>query len=443
MNRSGELGERIRRIEHSSLMVPVGRVEQFFGMTLEAKGPDAFLGEICQVVSPDVNDLFAEVVGFKNGKVVLLPLGDVTGVRVGALIVPTGKASTISVGAHLIGQVVDAFGKPYVTTYSSQTSESSSVEYPHFRQAENPMEREIIRDVFETGIASIDTMLTLGRGQRVGIFAGSGVGKSTLMGMLARNSTSDVNVIALIGERGREVVEFIEDSLGEDGLKKSIVVVATADQPALVRIQAAYTAMAIAEFFKDCKKDVLLLMDSLTRFALAQREKGLAAGEPTTVRGYTPSSFSTLPQLIERAGNFVGKGSITAIYTVLVDGDDLNEPLSDQLRAVLDGHIVLSRKLANKGIFPAIDQLSSLSRLANKLRTKEQNQLVLETIGLFSAMNDGKDLIDLGVYQPGRNKTLDRSVEKMPLIQELLQQDVDESKYCTEIFIKLKTILSQ
>ncbi len=400
-----------------------GRVSQFFGLVVEAAGPDAFLGEVCEVYSRSQRQpISAEVVGLKDGKVLLMPYGDLRGIAAGSEVIATGRPAGIPIGDALLGRVIDAFGRP-LDGKPLQVAGAQS----HFRlEPHNPLSRSRIREVMETGVRCIDCLLTLGKGQRVGIFSGSGVGKSTLLGMIARNVKSDVNVIALIGERGREVLEFIERNLGAEGLRRSVVVVATSDQPALTRCRAAYSATAIAEHFRDQGKDVLLIMDSMTRFAMAQREIGLSVGEPPTARGYTPSVFAALPRLLERGGTSEGKGATTAIYTVLVEGDDLNDPIADSMRATLDGHIVLSRDLANHGHYPAIDLLNSVSRLLPDLASPEERELAQQTVAALSAHAKSRDLIDVGAYRTGSNPELDAALRIMPDLERFLRQGMDE-----------------
>lgn len=400
-----------------------GTVRECVGSVVSSSGPDSLIGERCQIeLGTGAQPIDAEVVGLRGGSVLLMPYGDVTGVRIGSRVVANGGFPVVPVGPKLLGRVVDAYGRPIDGGAVPEAVERR----PLYRPALNPMHRARIDSEFRTGIKAIDTCLTLGAGQRVGLFAGSGVGKSALMGMIARHSAADVNVIAMIGERGREVRDFIEDNLGA-GLTKSVVVVATSEQSPLIRSQAAFTATAIAEYFSDQGLSVALLLDSITRFAMARREIGLAIGEPPTARGYTPSVFSILPRLLERAGRSShGKGPITGIYTVLVEGDDLNEPISDSVRAILDGHIVLSRDIANRGRYPAIDLLASVSRLFGSLADAEQRESVSRLIQLLAAYADARDAIDLGAYKAGANAVLDRAVERIPRIEEFLRQRTDE-----------------
>jgi len=362
--------------------------------------------------------LLAEVVGLRDGHLTLMPFGSLQGVAAGSEVIAIGRRSTFGVGPQLLGRVVDGFGHALDGAPDPIAAFQGALHAPPL----NPMQRPRIDSVLQTGVRCIDGLLTLGLGQRVGIFAGSGVGKSTLLGMIARHVSAEVNVIALIGERGREVKEFIENQLGDEGLKKSIVVVATSDQPALARIRAAYAAVAIAEYFRDAGKHVLLTMDSVTRFAMARREVGLAAGEPPTARGYTPSVFAELPQLCERCGTAPSGGSITALFTVLVEGDDLNEPVSDSLRSILDGHIVLSRQLAHQGQYPAVDVLKSASRLLPDLTTSQQQQLIAQTIRCLAILDKNRQLVDIGAYEKGSNSALDEALLVEVALQNWLRQ---------------------
>ena len=421
---SGALRRYASAIRSADLVRRSGHVTQFFGLVVESVGPDAFLGEVCEIYSRSQRlPISAEVVGLRDGKVLLMPFGDLRGIAAGSEVIATGRPLAVPIGDGLLGRVIDAFGRPLDGKPLHGPSEPSYLRLePH-----NPLARSRIRDVMETGVRCIDCLLTLGKGQRVGIFAGSGVGKSTLLGMIARNVRSDINVIALIGERGREVLEFVERNLGPEGLRRSVVVVATSDQPALTRCRAAYTATAIAEHFREHGRDVLLIMDSITRFAMAQREIGLAVGEPATSRGYTPSVFAALPRLLERAGTEEGKGAITALYTVLVEGDDINDPIADAMRAVLDGHIILSRDLANHGRYPAIDLLNSTSRLLTDLVTVEERELVVKAIAAISAYAKSKDLIDVGAYRAGSNAELDAALRILPDLNKFMDQRMDEA----------------
>jgi flagellum-specific ATP synthase len=406
-------GELIRRI---------GKVSQFFGLVVEATGPDAFLGEVCQIYSrSQTQPINAEVVGLRDGKVLLMPYGELRGIGLGSEVIATGHPMQVAVGEEILGRVLDAMGKPIDGKPIAHLPDHISLK----NEPLNPLSRRKIRDVLETGVKAIDCFLTLGKGQRIGIFSGSGVGKSTLLGMVAKDMRADINVIALVGERGREVQEFIDKNLGVEGLKRSVVIASTSDQPALVRSCAAYTATAIAEYFRDKGKDVLLIMDSITRFAMAQREIGLAIGEPPTARGYTPSVFANLPKLLERCGASATNGSITAIYTVLVEGDDMNDPIADSVRSILDGHIVLARELANHGHFPAIDVLKSLSRLAPVLMDAKEKALAQKCTNILSNYEKSKDIIEIGAYKQGSNPELDLAIQLLPKLNAFLCQEID------------------
>lgn len=399
-----------------------GNVTQVVGLTIESQGPAVELGEICQLYNLRGDRYIqAEVVGFKDENVLLMPFGELQGIGPGSSVVATRKPFIIPVGEGILGRVVDGLGMPMDGKGNIVPDRWIEVS----NSPPNPLERQRIQKPLHLGIRAIDGMLTCGQGQRMGIFAGSGVGKSTLLGMIARNSDADVNVIALIGERGREVREFIEQDLKEEGLKKSVLVVATSDQPALVRIKGAMVATAIAEYFRDMGKNTMLMMDSLTRLAMAQREVGMAIGEPPVSRGYTPSVFAMLPKLLERSGNS-STGSITGLYTVLVDGDDFNEPISDAVRGILDGHIILSRELANRNHYPAIDVLASVSRVMPDIVNREQIKKCNYIKNLMAIYNENKDLINIGAYKPGTNSKIDESMEKMEVINEFLQQEVQE-----------------
>jgi flagellum-specific ATP synthase len=426
-------------VRNAELIRRSGRVTQFFGSVVEAAGPEAFLGEVCEIYSRSHRQpISAEVVGLKDGKLLLMPFGDLRGISAGSEVIATGRPLSVPTGEGLLGRVVDAFGRPLDGKPLRGLSAQSHLRLePH-----NPLARSRITEVMETGVRCIDCLLTIGKGQRVGIFSGSGVGKSTLLGMIARNVRSDINVIALVGERGREVLEFVERNLGQDGLRRSVVVVATSDQPALTRCRAAYTATAIAEEFRESGRDVMLIMDSITRFAMAQREIGLSVGEPPTSRGYTPSVFGALPKLLERAGTAEGKGAITAIYTVLVEADDMNDPVADAMRAVLDGHIVLSRDLANHGHYPAIDVLASASRLLVDLATVDDRQLVTRAVASISAHAKSKDLIDVGAYRSGTNSELDAALRVLPELNKFLTQRMDEVHARADGMAYLKSVLS-
>ncbi len=425
-------------VRNTELVRRVGRVTGIAGHSIEAIGPDVTMGEVCEVVSGNSHTkLFAEVVGMKPGRVILMPYGELRGVGSGSTILATGQLPTMAVGDTLLGRVIDAFGEPLDEGVKPKSSSHRTLHAAPL----NPLTRPRIKTLIETGVRAIDCMLPLGRGQRMGIFAGSGVGKSTLLGMLARDVKADINVIAMIGERGREVREFIEKHLGPEGLKRSVVVVATSDQPALVRTRAAYAATTIAEHFRDQGKQVLLMMDSVTRFAMARREIGLAAGEPPTARGYTPSVFSEIPALCERCGTTDSGGSITALYTVLVEGDDFNEPISDIVRATLDGHIILSRELAHEGHFPAIDVLQSSSRLATDLVTEEEQELMSGVVELLSVYEKNRQMVDMGAYKIGSNPGIDRAIQVYPALRHILRQSILESTSRHDAMVRMRSAL--
>lgn len=416
-----------------------GRVTGIAGQAIEAAGPDATLGEVCEVELGGGARLQAEVVGMKPGRVILMPYGDLRGVAVGNHIRATGRDAGVEVGPALLGRVIDAFGNPLDGLAAPRTEQRR----PLAAEPINPLTRPRIDQVLETGVRAIDTMLPLGRGQRIGIFAGSGVGKSTLLGMLARDVRADVNVIALIGERGREVREFIEKHLGPEGLARSVVVVAASDQPALARTRAARAATAIAEYFRDRGQHALLMMDSITRFAMARREIGLAAGEPPTARGYTPSVFAEIPALCERCGTSASGGSITALYTVLVEGDDFNEPISDIVRATLDGHIMLTRELAHEGRFPAIDVLQSTSRLAAELANGSERALMDEVVELLATFERNRQMVEMGAYKAGSHAGIDRAVRVVPALVAVLRQSVHESSARKDALALLRRALTE
>ena len=399
-----------------------GKVSKVVGLTIESIGPSAKLGDICHIFLSNSRDKYvsAEVVGFADMKLILMPFEAVEGVGIGCAVENTGHPLSVPVGAALLGHIVDGIGNPTDTDQLFLTES-----YPVDAAPPDPMDREIISEVLPLGVKAVDAMITLGKGQRIGIFAGSGVGKSTLMGMFARNTKADINVIALIGERGREVREFVERDLGPEGMARSVVVVATSDRPALIRKNAAKTATAIAEYFRDQGRDVLLMMDSLTRFSMAQREIGLASGEPPVTRGYPPSVYSEMPKLLERAGNS-DKGSITGLYTVLVDGDDFNEPITDTARSILDGHIMLDRKLGHKGHYPAIDVMQSISRCMSSIATPEHKQLANRLKAVLATYHEAEDLINIGAYKSGSNPDIDYAISKNKAANAFLCQDTHE-----------------
>ncbi|MDQ0876442.1 flagellum-specific ATP synthase [Paenibacillus sp. V4I3] len=411
--------------EHLHTIDPIrvnGKVTQVIGLTVESEGPDVSIGDLCYIYPHKSNKpLKAEVVGFRSNKVILMPLGDLDAIGPGCDVVGTGKPLTVQVGHELLGKVLDGLGQPLDGSFlPSRMAQYSTNNVPG-----NPLTRPRVLNPISVGVRCIDGLLTIGKGQRVGIFAGSGVGKSTLMGMIARNTSADVNVIALIGERGREVLDFIERDLGPEGLARSVVIVATSDQPALIRIKGAMIATSIAEYFRDRGLNVMMMMDSVTRFAMAQREVGLAVGEPPATRGYTPSVFAMLPRLLERSGTGP-KGSITAFYTVLVDGDDMNEPIADAVRGILDGHIVLNRSIANKGHYPAIDVLSSVSRVMKEIVPTEHMEAADQLKRLLSIYKDSEDLINIGAYQKGSNPNIDIALENIEAIWDFTKQKTNE-----------------
>ncbi len=409
-----------------------GRIRNIVGLFVESEGPATFLGELCHIIPGtgikangvlNVEPILAEVVGFKGKSVIMMPFGELAGVSVGSKVRATGRFVSVKVGRDLVGRILDGLGNPM----DGKGPVLWEKELPIYRNPPSPLARRRITEVLPTGVKAIDGLLTLGKGQRVGIFAGSGVGKSTLLGMIARYAEADVNIIALVGERGREVREFIEKNLGEEGLKKSVVVVATSDMPPVLRKAACFVAMTIAEYFRDdLGMDVLFMMDSVTRFAMAQREIGLSVGEPPTTRGYTPSVFSLLPRLLERAGNS-DKGSITGIFTVLVEGSDMEEPVADAVRGILDGHIVLTRELATKAHYPAIDVLQSVSRLMPDIVDKEHLKLATKAKNLLAVYREAEDLINIGAYKEGSNPNIDEAIKYRDRIVNFLKQDMDES----------------
>ncbi len=400
----------------------LGKVAKVVGLTIESIGPEAKLNDLCRIVIDKNEDIsvMAEVVGIRDNRLLLMPYESVEGLGIGCTVENTGHPLSVPVGDELLGHMIDGIGRTIEPVAFAQPK-AYSVEAP----PPDPMERRIIDEVLPLGVKAVDGLITVGKGQRIGIFAGSGVGKSTLLGMFARNTRADVNVIALIGERGREVREFIERDLGEEGMKRSVVVVATSDKPALIRNKAAKTATAIAEYFRDQGKDVLLMMDSLTRFSMAQREIGLASGEPPVTRGYPPSVYSEMPKLLERAGNSM-TGSITGLYTVLVDGDDFNEPITDTARSILDGHIMLSRKLGHKNHYPAIDILQSISRVMSTVAGKSHKDAAGRLKNVLATYQEAEDLINIGAYKRGSNPGIDYAISKIDAVNAFLMQDTME-----------------
>ena len=424
-------------IDHCKSMNMIGKVVQIVGLVIECNGPNVSMGELCYVHShfEDVEPLPAEVVGFREGYVLLMPLGETKGIGPGCQVVSAQKVLQVRVGPELLGRVIDGLGNPI----DGKGPILCQKEYPIQADPPAPLERPVIKDSLYVGVRAIDGLITMGQGQRIGIMAGSGVGKSTLLSMIARNTEADISVIALVGERGREVKEFIERDLGEEGLKRSVVVVATSDKPALVRIKGALTATAIAEYFRDRGRKVVLMMDSVTRFAMAQREVGLTVGEPPATRGYTPSVFALLPRLLERAGTSA-KGSITGIYTVLVDGDDMNDPIADAVRSILDGHIVLSRNIAAQNHFPAIDVLASVSRVMSAVVPKEHMEANRKLRALMAVYKEAEDLIHIGAYVKGSSPKIDEAVQKIDAINDFLCQGVFEVQSFEETIQRLEGI---
>lgn len=410
-------------LRRKSLITYYGKVDKIVGLMIESTGPLANIGDVCRIYAGQGNRIVqAEVVGFRESRVLLMPYDDIDGIGPGSIVESTGDKLKVKVSESLIGRILDGTGTPI----DDKGEVEGNLYYDVTNTPSNPLGRPRIDTRISFGVKTIDGLLTVGKGQRMGIFSGSGVGKSTLLGMIARNVTADVNVIALVGERGREVRDFIERDLGEDGMARSVLLVATSDQPAMQRLKCALTATTIAEYFKDQGENVLLMMDSLTRYAMAQREIGLATGEPPVSRGYTPSVYSVMPKLLERTGNFE-TGSITGIYTVLVEGDDVNEPISDTVRGIIDGHIVLSRKIAMRNQYPAIDVLASVSRLMNEIVDKEQLDLANRMRSVLSVYYSNYDLITIGAYKAGTNPALDAAIAKIEKVNDFLRQDIYEA----------------
>ena len=406
-------------------MTEFGIVDKVVGNTIESHGPNVTMGCVCWLENQGKR-IPVEVVGFTDGRVIAMPLGKIDGVRQGDILQASGRTASIGMSEQLQGRVIDGLGRPIDDSPMPLVLDRQDL----YAEPANPLSRDPIREPLQTGVRAIDGLLTCGLGQRIGIFGGSGVGKSTLLGMIARYTSADINVIALIGERGREVREFIENDLGREGLKRSIVIVSTSDQPALVRIRAAFAATAAAEYFRDRGFNVMLMMDSVTRFAMAQREVGLAAGEPPSSKGYTPSVFSLLPKLLERSGKFA-KGSITAFYTVLVEGDDMNDPIADSVRSILDGHIVLDRELASRGHYPCIDVLSSVSRLMSHLVSLELKNAAYELRDLMATYKKSEDLINIGAYKRGSNPRIDTAMDRSAAINAFLKQRPEDPSQLT------------
>jgi flagellum-specific ATP synthase len=411
-------------IKDSNLITQAGRLTSVHGMVVEATGCKVQHGELVKIKqATSGQSSFAEVVGLRENKILLMPFGSIDGLCLDSTVVPLGSCFSVPVGAGLLGRVINALGEPL----DDKGAITSDCSFPSHGQLINPLKRDKISELLSTGVKAIDIFTPIGKGQRIGIFAGSGVGKSTLLGMIAKFSEADIIVIALIGERGREVGDFIRNNLGVEGLKRAVLVVATAAEPAVMRRQAAFSATAIAEWFRTQNKNVLLIMDSITRFAMAQREIGLSIGEPMGSRGYPSSSITLLPPLIERAGNLTGQGSISAVYTVLVEGDDFNEPISDHMRAILDGHIILDRQIATRGQFPAIDILNSISRLGKSISTAQQSTIAASLKSQVQHYEQSRELIDLGLYKPGTSLTTDVAIEIKSKITDLLSQSDTEA----------------
>lgn len=416
-------------LEQVQTITLAGRVKEVIGLVVSGKGPQTAIGGVCKIDMPSpASPIFAEVVGFRQGQVLLMPYGEVRGVEPGSRITLTQNQALVPVGESLLGRVLDGLGRPIDGGGPIQPEKK----YPLYATPLNPVTRQRIREPLDVGIRAINGLLTLGKGQRIAIFSGSGVGKSTLMGMMARYTRSDVSVIGLIGERGREVKEFIEENLGPDGLARSVVVAATSDTPALLRLRGAYLATAIAEYFRDQGRDVILMIDSITRFAMAAREVGLAIGEPPTARGYTPSVFAQFPRLLERAGTHAGPGSITGVYTVLVEGDDLTEPVADTVRAIADGHIVLSRALADRAHYPAIDVLGSISRVMPNITDSRHRHYQHQLIKVVAAYREAEDLVNINAYVRGSNADIDFALENIEAVNQYLRQDVEEKVTLSE-----------
>lgn len=432
------LSEYMTRLRHTDLLRVNGSVKQVIGLVIESMGPNCSLGDVCMIKSRDGQDLcLSEVVGFRDNRVLSMILGDAARVGPGSEIVATDRALSANVGEELLGRVIDGLGNPIDGKGPIVTREVRSI----YAAPPNPLERQRIGSPVRTGIRSIDALLTCGNGQRVGIFAGSGVGKSVTLGMIARNTSADVNVIALVGERGREVAEFMDHDLGAEGLKRSVVVVATSDKAALIRLKAAFLATTIAEYFRDRGLSVMLLMDSVTRLAMAQREVGLAIGEPPTTKGYTPSVFAMLPKLLERAGN-ARRGSITGMYTVLVEGDDMTDPVADAVRSILDGHIVLSRRLASAGHYPAVDVLESVSRVMPAITTDEHRQAAHRLLDMMATYREAEDLINIGAYVKGSNPRIDEALRNWERIRAFLRQKSNERAEFDESIAQLTSMMT-
>jgi flagellum-specific ATP synthase len=424
-----------RQLERLDSTRWTGAVTELIGLIVESSGPAAAIGDFCEIETAGGRSIRTQVVGFRDGRVLSMPLEETEGLQLGDLIVARKEDALMEVGPELLGRVLDGFGRPM----DGLGPTHAKAAYPLFRAPPGPLEREPIGETLVTGIRAIDSLLTCGKGQRIGIFGGSGVGKSTLLGAMSRHNAADVSVIALVGERNREVRDFIEHELGPQGMKNAVVVVATSDQPAPLRTRSAFVSLAVAEYFRDQGADVLLVMDSVTRLAMAQREIGLAAGEPPSQKGYTPSVFSLLPKIFERAGRF-RKGSITGFFTVLVEGDDFNEPICDAVRSILDGHIVLSRQLGTEGHYPAIDVLQSVSRLASRLAGPEQKAAAQKIREALATFQRAEDLINLGAYAGGSNPKLDAAIKSRTQMLDFLKQDSAVNAPLEETMARMKEI---
>ena len=415
-----------------------GKIVKVAGIVAQANGPGMSIGSLCSIRNGSGQNMQAEVIGFNDKRVIVMPFGEMRGIEPGSRIVDINKSPSVKVGEAYLGRVVDGLGHPI----DGKGSIQAKADYPIYGNVINPLKREIIHEVIDVGVRSINAMHTLGKGQRIAIMAGSGVGKSVLMGMIARYTVADVIIIALIGERGREVREFIERNLGGEGLKKSVVVAATSDSPALARIRGAHLATTIAEYFRDKGLDVILIMDSITRFAMSLREVGLAAGEPPSAKGYTPSVFIQIPKLLERTGTIEKKGSITGVYTVLVEGDDMNEPIADSVRSIVDGHIILSRDLAHKGHYPAVDVLSSISRVMYDIVEDDHLNMARKLVKVLATYREAEDLINIGAYIDGTDPNIDYAKKNIHKINAFLQQDINKSITFNESIVRLKKLLA-
>lgn len=430
----------IKRIRDLDPVQVRGKVTNIVGLVVQGHGPGSAMGGMCEIYSRDMKkSIMAEVVGFRDKHVLLMPLGDLDGIGPGSSIVARRSSPTVKLGNAMLGRVIDGLGRPLDEKGFIDAGEEMSL----YGNPMNPMQRARIEEPLDLGIRAINALITVGKGQRIAIMSGSGVGKSVLLGMIARHTKADVSVIALIGERGREVKEFIEKDLGEDGLARSVVVAATSDQPALIRIRGAYLATAIAEFFRDQGKDVILMMDSVTRFALAKRQIGLSIGEPPTTKGYTPSCFASMPKLLERAGNSSSSGSITGLYTVLVEGDDFTEPVADAVRSVVDGHIILSRDLAARNHYPAIDIVGSVSRVMRDVVEISHLKLAKQIMEIMAVYKDAEDLINIGAYVSGSNPKIDNALKYIDAINNFLKQDIDEKSNMEDAISTMRQIFSK